>query len=286
MSTERPLFPLKRSDIEQAEQFRRQKKYAKALNTLSSAILYPVSEFSQLDEYNQKLYLESQRIIEKAQQGRAQRAWHADVSASRLRDARDTIVYKYRDEQVKLAAERYTTNTEHSNYDFDTEMGRDEVDYDLTLAALTGNTELLNSAIQKLDTLKNQTTEPTAKTLIEFSHARLVHQQAATPETFEQLKTAYEASTTASAAAQNWERSATVAARFAVDAVKEGKWGLAWNGAKTAVQAVTHDLSTLKILPNELWKEATTSMRNFFWRVTGKGKDYSNLELPPKEKNP
>lgn len=274
------FFNLKEEEIFAAERKRTQGLVKEAANAMMPAINFPISRFNDLTDNEKKMEMMATRIYVVAKTSQANRAWEAPTVAHDLVEAKEAIDGVYRNPQVQKAALELKEDTRGNPYEYHSEMARDMVRYTLVLAALTGNTALLDAAIDRMDAIITNAEEPTAKTLAVFEKARMMHSQLPTQDTFKTLKNSYEEAMHASIAAKNWERDATIVSWYALDAAKRGHFIEYAKGVSNFVKAVNNDRSTLTILPRQIVREVTETARHANWRrTTPRGEDYSYLQL-------
>lgn len=174
----------------------------------------------------------------------AKKAWDAYPVEVQLRRQKHAIMTVYRNEQVQEA--HVTTDTRGNPYDFRTEMARDEIAYTTTLAALSGNTALLDDAIVRMNDIIAAAVEPTAKTLARFEQQRLIYQREPTDESFAVLTSRFTDAVNASYLAGKWERVATIGARYAADARSTDNIKEMSRGLRIAAGAITEKPSVVK----------------------------------------
>lgn len=279
---ERSKIPTK-SQILEAERHHAIGEYEIAREKIAGIREFPLDNFSKNRLSQQKRLLTAARISASSSISLAREHWAAPAVATDLAQARNIIVAIYDHAEVQATAKEVKTGINNKPYEYHTEMRRDKILYTLTLARLTGNPELLTTAITEMDNAIVEAEEPTAKTLLQFDQQRLRHRQTATDISFAKLTTVFEAATQASVEAQNWERAATIAARYILDAEKLG------DQTETAVvagyevydQAVRNDEALTDLLNRERVKERVEINKQVYWKATTPdGVDYSNLALP------
>ncbi len=221
------------------------------------------------------------RIYVVANNSRANRSREAPAVAHYLGETRRGIATVYRNPNVQEAAKTIKKDTGGNRYEFGTEMAGDEAAYIMTLAALTGNTNLLNAAIERMSLIIDKAEEPTAKTLAQFRRNRLAYRVDRTKEMFVALGQSYREATKASEAIDRWERVATIASRYAIDSISGVHPVEALKGTVTYLKAVVKDRSAITIFPREVAKAVTESIRHKNWRkTTPLEANYSDLQLP------
>ena len=274
-------FSLTDKQITAAEKKRTQGFIVAAAQETRPAIEFPFEKFPDLSKEDQTRLLMAARIHVVSTLSEAKKSFTGPSAATRLETVRDSIVTVYRNPVVQEAVPGFTLDTHGNPYEFGIEMGRDEVSYDLTLAALTGNSHLLEDAVTKLDSLIERAGEPTAKTLTQFERDRLVYQSEPTEESFAVLRKSYRSATNASEKIGSWERVATIASRYAIDAKRAGNAEEAAHGYETFLKAVKGDKSTVTIFEREEGKATRELLRDEHWKkTTPPDADYSTLQLP------
>lgn len=264
-----------------AERKRTQGLVKEAANSVRPAIDFPISRFNDLTDEKKKIQMMASRIFVVATTSMANRSLKASSVVNHLSQARRVIVDIYRDVNVQNAAHTIKEDTRGNPYEFNTEMARDEVEYTLILAALTGNTSLLNDAIAKMDGIIRQAQDADAKGVAQFQRERIKHRMGPTKETFAKLKKSAKESIDSAGAIGRWERVSTVASRYSIEALKCGNIIEAAKGIKASVKAAVSDRSTVTILPRQAARELTENVRHWNWqRTTPKGTEYLDLKLP------
>lgn len=277
---ERQFIP-SQAQIIGAEQCRTRGHVLQAMAIVKPAVENPLDNFTQLELDEKQRLLMASRIYVVASTSYANRKWSATGVSQGLNNTRDAIINIYRDPQVQATVGEIKTDTMGNSYEFSTEMARDEVAYTVILAALTGNSELLTIAINRMDEIVEKAQEPAAKTLAQFDQQRLLLNVRESETTFQSLSDSYQSAIEASSAAKSWERVATVASRYAVDAARTGHIVEAGKGLLKVAVAARHDKATITILPRQIVRAATESLRHTNWkRTTPKESDYSKLILP------
>lgn len=157
----------------------------------------------------------------------------------------------------------------------------------ITLAHLTGNIGFFHRAMELLDTALKESTDRSALTLAAFRKSRLEREFQKQSHTFQEYSQAYEATHDASMSLNQWERVATVNARYAYDALKEVQNAKSvkyiWMGihaiARWAHSGI-HDPRCFAILPKVFYKEITDTARHMRWRKGAPDSfDYTTLSV-------
>ncbi|MEK7534518.1 MAG: hypothetical protein AAB600_04230 [Patescibacteria group bacterium] len=278
---EERFFNLNEEHIFAAERKRTRGFVKEAADDMRPAIDFPINRFNDLTDEEKKMEMMATRIYVVANTSEANRGWKASTVAHHLEQAKEAIETIYRNSQVQVAAHELNEDTRGNPYEYHTEMARDEIRYTLVLAALTGNTALLDAAIERMDSIITNAGEPTAKTLAVFEKARMGHGSSPTQDTFKTLKESYNEARQASAEEKRWERVATISSWYAIDVAKRGHFIEAIKGVGGFTKAAINDNSTATILPRQIIREVTGHMRHWAWhRTAPKGTDYSDLKLP------
>ncbi|MDO8551542.1 MAG: hypothetical protein Q7S03_02580 [bacterium] len=207
-------FTITEEQIFNAERQRTEGRSNKAVEATQPVMEFPLDQFTNLDEDGKKRVMMAARVLTVTQESQANHAWAAPRVAYHLARARRTITEIYRHPDVQNAAYQIKNDTRNNPYEFDIEMARDEVDYLLKLAALTGNVAFLNDAVLKLNYLIERSKEPTNRTLLVFNKNRLLYNAKQTEINWRVLKRSYLEAVQSSSALGRWERAATVAAPF------------------------------------------------------------------------
>lgn len=241
---------------------------------------YPLDNFTTLEDQEKQRLLMASRIYVVAKTSEANRSWKASTVAHRLGEAKRAIEDVYKNSLVQETAHSLNEDTRGNPYEYHTEMARDEVRYTLVLAALTGNTTLLDVAIERMDTTIASAQEPTARTLAVFEKARMAYSPSPTKDKFKTLEESYNEARQASAEEKRWERVATISSWYAIDAAKSGHLIEATKGVGSFIKAARNDNSTVTILPRQIIREVSEAARHANWRrTTPSGEDYSSLQL-------
>ncbi len=280
--SEKPRIPT-RSQIIRAERERASGGYDYARDQVDGIIGFPLGNFSRRNLSQQQRFLAASRIYTSATISWAREQWNAPAVAEELTRARRAIVDIYDHPEVQTTARRVNTGINNESYEYHTEMRRDKILYTLTLAGLTGNNAFLTAAINEMDATIAEAEEPTVKTLLQFDQQRLRHRQTPTEKSFTNLTTAFESATHASLEASNWERAATISARYILDVEKLGDTGeqAVRRGREVYDNAVENDQNIANILNRERVKERVERNRYAAWQAsTPDGVNYSELQLP------
>lgn len=275
---ERPRIPTD-NQIQQAEHLRTRGSVAVAARLMKPDATIP-NVFPTVPHFDQKRILMASRIHVNAETSIARNSWRARRVAAHLSEAHATIQNIYRNPEVQAVANETTFDTQGHPYEFSTEMVRDEVRYLITLGQLTGNAEFLTTAIERLNSVIEQSHEPSAKTLVRFEQAQLLYQQNPSQETFLRLRASYHEAVAASMANYNWERVATIASRYILTAFKHKELHEVAEGTKAWISAARRDKNVTTILPREIYKNATQRIRERLWRqTTPQGTNYAKLAI-------
>ncbi len=273
-------FPLSSDDIFAAENMRVPNPRGSAEAT-RAVMEFPMERFDRLSDDGRKRVLMAARIYEVSLRMLAKAANEAPTVAHYLFGMRRAITNVYYHSDVRLAAAALHTDTKDNPYDFDMEMLDDEVEYGMLVAALTGRTDLLASAVRILDKAVVLPSEPTRQTVNAFKRRRLAYRNHPSKDNFLSLRDAYRNAVQSSGAIGRYERSSTIAARFAFDAFGSHHFLDALGGMAVCAEDALRQRSTLKILPREIGKELTQAKREATWRkTTPPFTDYSYLALP------
>jgi len=280
MSPERH-FPLSEAEIFTAEKMRATGNVAGAAEATRPVLSFPLENLPQLPEDEQKRLLMTARINVVAETSLANRSWEAPSAAHYLGEARKGIVNVYRSPEVQETVDALEKDTRGEPYEFRAEMWGDEAAYMMALAALTGNAAFLDAAVEKMNLVIEQAEEPTAKSLALFNRNRVTYRSQKTKENFAALKESSQEAIKTSEEKARWERVATVASRYAIDSVSNFHPVEAFGAVATTIKASLKDHSTARILPRQIVKAVTESVRHKNWqRTIPSGTDYSELLLP------
>lgn len=267
--------------IFEAERKRTQGRVIEAAHDMRPAVEYCFgSEFTTLPLDAKKRKLMGSRIYVVSEISGAKRSWKAKDVASHLWSARDAITDVYRDPNVRKELPQIKEDTKGNPYEFSTEFVRDEVSYTLTLAALTGNTQLVDEAIGRLNEIVDKAEEQTASTLSIFERERLMHQEGESSFDTVIFQESFNRAVEAASDAHRWERVATIASWYMIDMVQARHPSEAFRGLKTAIRAGFKDHSTATIPIRQTAQALTNGIRHFIWKATTpKDADYSSLKL-------
>lgn len=274
------LFPLTEQQIFDAEDIRvnNPKGAAEATHIVAE---FTLDNFPQLPIDDQTRFLMALRINAVSLRALAKSSWKAPTVAHYLGEIRRGIVNVYYHPDIKEASRSLDRDTKDNPYDFDVEMLDDEVEYMITVAALLGRSDLLSTAVDKMDILARVPTEPTRATLNRFKRNRVSFKQDPSNESYLALKATYLEAVSASKVINRWERASTVAARMSWDAFKSRHPLDGLKSATVCAMAAIKQRSTWKILFREIGKEWTEENRHAkWWETTPPGTNYSYLQLP------
>ncbi|HSA84341.1 MAG TPA: hypothetical protein VLF20_05675, partial [Patescibacteria group bacterium] len=190
---------------------------ARATRPVVDEFIHGVS-FTALSLTGQKEALMNARIYVNSKLSLARNASTGRKVAGHLRGAKEAIESVYHDSRVRREARRITTDIRGTQYEFATEMVRDEAKYLLVLAELTGNAVYVTEALRRFDRALRIATEPTIKTLVAFEKARVLFDRQRTPKKFSRVTDSFRKAVIASSEAGNWERTATISAWYLIDA--------------------------------------------------------------------
>lgn len=274
-------YPLSNEHIFGAETERSKGHIREAIRSVEAGVDFPIAQFPSLSQDEQTKHMMASRIWVVARISEANRSWKGIDVANTLSQTREKIINIYQNPNVQRASTVIQKDTKGNPYEFNTEMARDEVSYTLTLAALTGNIELLSAAVEKMDSIISRAQEPTARTVALFQKDRINHRSNPSKDSFASLKNSYHQAIQASLAIGRFERVSTVAAWYSIEAAKRLNLTDSLKGVATCVKAALTDHSTTTILPRQIIRETTESVKRWNWRrTTPKHIDYSALKLP------
>lgn len=268
--------------IFQANRNREKGRYAQAAKDVEAVKIFSFEKnpFTDLSLDEKKRLLMASRIYVNAKMNIARKTNDGREAASNFRQVKRVIEHIYRNPQVEQEVGNITSDTRETPYEFRTEMARDEIGFLLDVAALTGNTVLFDRTIVRMDEIIAQAVEPSARTLLIFDKARVLHMQQPTEDTFADLTEAFRGAvrTSSDRKVKNWERVATVAARYTIEARKmgEGYEPDLIEGQDTFAGAEAMDESMSDILARETVKDAERLPKIKRWRRTlSPGRDYA-----------
>lgn len=274
-------FPLDAFDVKNIAEAQRKKGRAmEAISTVRSILNISPDDYPNLSRYDLTLMLMATRIYVNSFNSLAKRANNAPEVAAHLNASKTAITQIYQDPHVKETAPTMHYDIDGNPYEFSTAIARDEAGYLAVLANLTGNPAFLTAAAQKLDSAIGKAYESSEKTLAQFERDRLAYAAGSLRLGFFGLKLAYERAIRAAQTNNNWERVATIAARFTVDSLRSGHIEEARKAAGKSIGATFKDPSTRTILLRELLKAKTESSRTRRWhRTTPPDANYENLQI-------
>lgn len=264
-----------REDISRAERERVKGHLEKAIDIVYLPFIsFSMGNFSKLKEEEKTTLIKGARILFSANNSLARRQNQASQVERYLSDAREVVLYTYRNKDVSERAKERIPNKPH----FSAEFARDEFQYAITLTGLTGNTEILEAGLVKLREFLNGHPEKSAAATARFerSHAKFrVHR-----ESYEHFRKYYLRGVEAAEETRNPERWATIASRFAAEALIHGHprdfveavfdWG----------KAVVQDPATFSILPRQIRRWKSEDARHRKWQATTPdGEDYEHLRI-------
>lgn len=281
MSYESASFNLSEKDVFAAEQAR----VRGDLNG-SWSLLFPpgqhessLSDRALFSDEDRKLFMMAGRIAANVQMSWAKRSWLAQTVADHLKLAKNQISI-YHGGTVRHFAQRLNTDTRGTPYEFWAEMARDEAEYLITLRRLTERREFLQMAAVKLNQVAADSQEPTSKTLAQFRADQLGYWLEPSRGSFRIITLSFERAVEASLHAKNYERTAAIAAWYAVEA-SQSQDRLEERRARRVFEGVARENPALKKIMGKTFFQATVEpYRNFIWQNTG-GRGYAKeLALP------
>ena len=277
---ERPKI-LSKAQIREAEMLRASGDYRRARNMMGVIrdLYFPTGRTDVDDQSN---YLAASRILVSSSLSDVRAQKTAQGVVKQLHVARQDIIDIYDNPHAQTAASRVKTGIDGAPCDYPTEMRRDRIAYTLTLAALTGNPELLARAITEMDAAIAEVEEPTAKTLLRFEKQRLAYQAEPTGTTRAALTISFNDATQAALQVDNKKRAATIAARYIVD-IEDGKKPEdvsehTANGYVIYARTVAGQEHLANIIKREREKKRTEKTRHTRWQREWQ-RDFTDADL-------
>lgn len=274
-------FPLQAGDVKpKAEELRKKGRTYEAVSTVGNVLNIMPEDYPRLDHRSLTLMLMAARIYVDGFNSLAGRAKDARETAAHLASSKGAISRIYHNPHIEKSAPDMHEDIDGSAYEFSTAMARDEARYLVILANLTGNTAFLTAASQKLETAIEKAKEPSEKTLAQFERDRLAYTGGSLPGNFYRLRLSYQRAMLSARENKNWERVATIAARFAMDLWKNGRRYEAVKTAEESLKVSLKDPSVRSILPREVLKNLTEARRIRRWRkTTPPGVNFEYLQI-------
>lgn len=259
--------------INEADKARIAGKYQEARNKVKFLLdisSRPLDDFNQRSHDMQQEFMQAARIFVSSTISLARSSQEAPEVAKYLGEAKEYIDGIYNNRHVESVAKQ-----EGFRDDLFSEMERDKVSYLKTYGALTGQ-DITEEAIERLQTIIENSTNSSIRTLAAFERAQLIHKRNNTQESFEDITTAFEALV---AVSSNSERVATITARYIIAAENETPRNeVAIRRGEEVYKAIHHTDETRNILEREKKKASEEKERHATWRATAKG-DYDSLAL-------
>jgi hypothetical protein len=169
---ERHEFPLSKQVISESEKLL-SSNLAKASKNTRPAIEFPSAFYYQLGDQEKKSLLKAGRINVVAHTLLANRSPVVVEAAEHLEKARVGIISIYRNPDVIEQTSPKNQNTSGENLQLFIKMAEDEVRYNLTLYALTGNPSIIDKAIKKIDSVIKNVPDYSNRSLIEFDKSQI-----------------------------------------------------------------------------------------------------------------
>ena len=258
-------------DIKLAETKRRDGDYEGAIAIVQPAVEYPLTRYASWGNDRRLHHLQSASLFVGAVKGLVESSETAPEVAHHLERQREAIVTVYRNPQVKEEAKKQN---------MDESLLRDEIWYMTTLSALTGNTEIVNGAIAKMDELIERVEHPSEKAVVVFDKHRLLYENDPTKDQFRALTVAFRNARRKNTQTKDWHQVATLAARYGLHSI-ERRLEAIYEAQKTYNIALMEDGSVEGILDQETKASFKGKIRHSQWRRTiPEGADYSSLALP------
>lgn len=248
----------------------------KAAEMMEPTTRHPLDTFGLLHLYRQRWLLSAVRIHGNAERQLAERSQNLQVAGTHLDAQRNTIVTVYRNDRVQNALRETQGLTKP--FDYQTAMGLDEVRYTTTLAALTGNPQLLDNAIFQMYRIIDSASDQTARKLARFEQQRLIYQREPTREYFRRVTQLYDKVVTTLSDEKRFPEIVTLCARYSVNAIEQSERmhgiSVAKNyGEQTKIgMAFRREIKKREI--QEQWAKQPPKLRG----------EYNSLILPPIER--
>lgn len=274
-------FPLTDLQVRTAERIRTAGRVSEAASIVSPVCEFDLNRFMELSHEQQTLLLIAVRIYVVSLNSKIARSWQIHDVTRRFKLAKSAIDTIYHDPDVEFAAQITNKDTQNQEYDFDLEMARDEFRYTYLLVGLTGNSAILAESIERLNRIIESSNTPVSEAAGIFDRERLLHQNENSKTSYKSLKNAHIDAVRISQEKENWERISTISARFAIEAMRFGKWQDATKAIAKCTSAAIYDPSTKTIFPRQVLQAISEKSRFRHWQSQAKkqGKDYSFLLL-------
>lgn len=204
------LIPSEES-IQKAEEFRKKGLYPRAFFLMQGVLFIKVEDLIRLDNLEKRRFLSALRICFGSMFSLTKAEINPFAFKSCLLKTRE-ILAVYENAIVVSIADSTTRGIFNEPYDFAGEMARDISRYLAFVMEIQGFGSLPLS--KNLEALTKKATEPTLRTLMLFEAAQAVYEYDSSTANLEILFQRAEEAVKASIVSRNFERAATIAARF------------------------------------------------------------------------
>lgn len=247
---------LSEESIFAAELTRALGKPREAMVQTKSVLRIAPDDVTSLEEYDQKRYLTTLGIFGKSAVTEASRALTANSAHERLVRAKKPLTL-YQTEPVLTLSRTIQTDTRGNPYDYATEFARHRAQHLVLCYQLTQKPAFLNLALEMMDASIEAAQDPNAQALTLFERRRL------RGISFPAIESAY--NEVMGTSGDNYERKATVSARFFLEAAKRGKFKKAQIGINNYKKAAERDPNVVGILTREISKKVLSSAQHVLW---------------------
>lgn len=274
-------FPLRDDEIIAATGYRIRGKYHKTLKIITNKINFTELEpenFTTSDDPKRLAF--TAREFVRANHGLARYSMDAPAAAHHLGEAKKGIDSVYKNPYVQSALVDIKDDMKGNPAELQNDFALDEVAYTITLSALTGNTSLFKDTVRLLNHIEEYTQKAIEIPLVKFRKDHLIYRSEKTDDNFKRLSNSYRRAIRNSKALSRWATTATIASRYAAEAIRRGSIDEALLGFKDFSKAFLKDRTVLGILKKEASVVFSEEKRHRKWRkTTPPGTDYSKLRL-------
>lgn len=256
-------FPITSEIVNKAEELRKSGNN-KGAAELTAPVL-GLKDPNNLNKNEQRLALSASRIYGTAKVSLANESKQALEVAEELGLAKAVFNLMNENQNLQKAAEELKTNFEGSPDDYNAELNRLQAKYLITLSCLTGDSSFLNIAADILNTVAEESEEPTAKTLASYEAARISYKADKSRKQYDSLSEKYREAFNYAYKANNWERSATESAWYVVDSARGFHFVGVVAGTINYIKSAIHDKSTWGIIIRQVGKAITEDIRHKGW---------------------
>ncbi|MCL5410038.1 MAG: hypothetical protein M1607_04235 [Patescibacteria group bacterium] len=278
-------FHLSYPDIARAEDLRLKGDYVRAIQPLCPIYLLGLDRVQELSDQQKSLYLSGLRIYQVVEQTQTKRAWYASSVVSYLSWARD-IAMKYINPSVKSIAQSPLpdpsgqTEKPLKTIVYWPEMLRDLAEYDTLLARLTGQAKYYQQAEGLLRSGEDFAQSDLTRRSRQFDLARLMNHDHSSHNPASFLYSIFEDIARQCEKDGNWDRLATYASRMMVSALHDQDLTVASKTLRWLGFVNSQEKHTAMVFGKTVMKEIVEPLQTACWQKTGRGQDYSRLELP------